>query len=245
MPLIHQVNHLINKILRRIGYKIIRIPEPLSLDAALIRAKSWVPRLGTVIDVGASNGSWSRIVRQYYPDSHYLLIEANEAHEAALANYKASAPNIDYILAAAGSDDGKIYFDSRSLFGGVAASENMPGYESADSVKIDTVVADRRLKAPYCIKLDTHGYELPILKGATETLKHTSVLIIETYNFTLQPNSMRFHEMCAYLDSLGFRPADIIEPLHRPIDNVLWQFDLLFVKSDHQVWKSNNYEGLA
>ncbi|MBK8020938.1 MAG: FkbM family methyltransferase [Chloroflexi bacterium] len=242
MSLMHRLNHLINQGLRRVGYKIIRTPEPLSLEAAFARAVKWNPQVGTVIDVGASNGSWSRIAQRYYPNAGYLLIEANPVHQAELAKYRASTSSSDYVLAAAGKTDGTVFFDARTTFGGVAASEDRPGYEAVSSVKIDTLVTERNLPSPFFIKLDTHGYEIPILEGASETLKQTSLLLIETYNFTIQPESLRFYEMCSYLLSQGSRSADVIEPLHRPSDGAFWQFDLLFIRSDHAIWQSNIYE---
>ena len=45
--------------------------------------------------------------------------------------------------------------------------------------------AQYSLPGPHLIKLDTHGYEVPILCGATETLRNTNLLVIETYNFRL------------------------------------------------------------
>ena len=63
-----------------------------------------------------------------------------------------------------------------------------------------------QLRPPFLIKLDTHGFEVPILKGAQETLQQTNLLVIETYNFQLQPTSLRFHEMCSYMEFGGFPP---------------------------------------
>ena len=47
---------------------------------------------------------------------------------------------------------------------------------------IDHEIGASSLPGPYMIKLDTHGYEVPILCGATETLRNTNLLVIETYN---------------------------------------------------------------
>jgi hypothetical protein len=47
------------------------------------------------------------------------------------------------------------------------------------------------------IKLDTHGYEVPFLCGATETLRNTNLLVNETYNFRVIESSLLFHEIIA------------------------------------------------
>src|ERR1700730_15699226 len=58
--------------------------------------------------------------------------------------------------------------------------------------------AQYSLPGPYLIKLDTHGYEVPILCGATETLRNTNLLVIETYNFRLIESCLLFDEIIAY-----------------------------------------------
>jgi hypothetical protein len=107
---------------------------------------------------------------------------------------------------------------------------------------IDDAIAARRWPGPYGIKLDTHGYELPVLEGASRTLAQVSFLIIEAYNFPLTPASLRFSELCAWLETRGFRCCDLADPMRRPTDGVLWQMDLAFARVDHPIFASNRYE---
>lgn len=97
---------------------------------------------------------------------------------------------------------------------------------------IDNEVAARHLLGPYLIKLDTHGFEVPILEGARETLAACNLAVIETYNFRLRDEASMFHEMVGYMKGRGFSVVDISEPLWREKDSVLWQFDLFFQRSD-------------
>ena len=70
----------------------------------------------------------------------------------------------------------------------------------------------------------------------------TSVIIVETYNFDLTKDSLKFWEMCEYLEKRGFRPVDITEPMFRPKDQALWQMDLVFIRSDREEFRINSYE---
>jgi hypothetical protein len=106
---------------------------------------------------------------------------------------------------------------------------------------VDAEVAQRQLPAPYFLKLDTHGFEIPILEGATETLRQTELLIIEAYNFNLTRTSLRFHELCAWMEERGFRTCDLLEPLRRPGDGLLWQMDLVFLRKDHPAFARESY----
>ena len=82
------------------------------------------------------------------------------------------------------------------------------------------------------MKLDTHGFEVPILEGAVRTLAETEVILIECYTFRIAPACLTFAEMCRYLGERGFRCIDLGDPLYRPHDDALWQMDLVFVRKD-------------
>ncbi|HEY2460735.1 MAG TPA: FkbM family methyltransferase [Candidatus Acidoferrum sp.] len=197
----------------------------------------------TVIDVGASNGSWSKRVMKYFPEANYLLVEAQEAaHGLALKEFKATHGNVDYALCAAGNRDGQIHFDADRPLGG-AASET--AFETNDTVipmrAVDTLVRERDLRGPYLLKLDTHGFEVPILEGAGTVLSQAAMLIIEAYNFTICRGALRFHELCAYLEPRGFRCADIFDLMVRPLDQSFWQMDMVFLPSQHKIFQSNLY----
>jgi hypothetical protein len=115
------------------------------------------------------------------------------------------------------------------------------GYVRVPVTTIDAQVAQRQLKPPFLIKLDTHGFEVSILNGAQATLRQTNLLVIETYNFHLLPDSLRFHEMCSFMEARGFRPIDLVEPMHRERDQALWQFDLVFIRADRPEFQSSSY----
>lgn len=187
----------------------------------------------TVIDVGASNGSWTEALMEYFPNCHYLLIEAQPAHEKALNQFCLKHKNVQIVLAAAGETPGKIYFDASDPLGGQAsytpyASDNI----QTPVVTIDTEVLSRKLTGPYLIKLDTHGFEVPILNGASRILSGTDVIVMECYNFRIAPECLLFYEICDYMKTLGFRYIDLVDPFNRPHDDSFWQMDLVFVKDN-------------
>jgi len=108
-------------------------------------------------------------------------------------------------------------------------------------VTVDEEVSRRNLSPPYLLKLDTHGFELPILDGAKNTLASASLVVIETYNFKLTADSLKFYEMCTFMESKGFSCIDLVQPMHRPADHAFWQMDLVFIPSEDAVFSSNSY----
>lgn len=211
-------------------------------QAALDRIMARGLSVGTVVDIGASNGMWSASAMAYFPAAQYLLIEAQKVHQADLERFVADHPNAQYALKAAGEKSGTIYFDADEAFSGQATTaRDREGLIEVPVCSIDEEIASRGLSGPYLLKLDVHGFELPILRGAQQTLKNTSLLIIECYNFKIAPESLLFHDMCGHLHELGFRVADMSEPLWRPGDRMLWQMDIFFVRSDRLEFKRSSY----
>jgi FkbM family methyltransferase len=215
--------------------------NPVSMEAALARRAARDPGVRTVIDVGASDGRWSRVARRILPPAHYFMVEARAEHEPGLAR-TAAQPGFSYQICAAGNRDGEIYFDATDLFGGQASDI---AYEKNCIVvpvrRLDSLAAERALQGPFALKLDTHGYELQIFEGAREILAQARLLIVECYNFRLTPQTLLAHEMCAWLGERGFRCIDLCDPLYRPRDGALWQMDLFFVPGSDAAFESNSY----
>lgn len=246
------IKRLIKSYLAKRGYEIrkarpkvppLRQPSKFTMHSALERSKKRGVEVSTVIDVGASDGRWSRDCLKFFPDANYLLVEAQNGHREGLVAFKNEVPKGDFILAAAGSAAGSIFFDASDLFGGVASDAPI-GDNSIEVpvVALDEVIETRGLEGPYLLKLDTHGFELPILEGAKNLLSNASLVIIETYNFKLTTDSLRYFEMCAYMDRLGFSPVENVDFMLRAKDGAFWQMDSFFIPSNSKVFKYNQFK---
>ena len=197
----------------------------------------------TVIDVGASDGRWSEAAMAFLPSCQYLLIEAQDVHKKALTDFCNRHSNAQFLLAAAGSARGQVYFKANRPFGGQASYVPFESHNIELSMTtVDHEVRSRRLSRPFLLKLDTHGFEFPILDGAQETLRETEVLIVECYNFKITPECLLFYEMCNCLKEYGFRCVDLADPMHRPYDDAFWQMDLVFVRDDWPGFYYSNYK---
>jgi len=233
------LSEFIFKVLKKIG---IYDPKNISLLSALDRCIFRKTEIATVIDIGASNGCWSEIVRKYFSQSFYYLIEANLCHAQSLENLRSKWKKYDYILAAAGDTIGEIYFNGADPFGGLASHiQSEETNLQVPVITIDHIVEQYNLEPPYLLKLDTHGFEVPIFEGATKTLLNTNLIIVETYNFDINPQSLRFHQICEYLEQKGFRCIDICDPLFRSQDKALWQFDLFFMPAYSSYFENNQW----
>ena len=179
----------------------------------------------------------------YFPNSKYLLVEAQPTHLEALTEFASTCPNVEFVLSAAGDRQGRIYFDAGNPFGGQAS--RTPYDHNNIEIPVTTIdheVGSRNMAGKFLLKLDTHGFELPIFEGASATLEKTAIIIVECYNFKISPECLLFYEMCAYLDGRGFRCIDLVDPLWRPYDNAFWQMDLIFIRKDSPQFSHSNYQ---
>ena len=95
---------------------------------------------------------------------------------------------------------------------------------------VDEVVAkDYRGGAPDLLKLDVQGYELEILKGALATLPRIQVILMEVNLLDIYRDAPLMAEIIVWLDARGWAAYDICGLTRRPLDQALWQADLIFV----------------
>jgi FkbM family methyltransferase len=249
--MVHKLEKIINKGFGLLGYKMIRKQKkPLgknnnifTMQNALERCFDRGLKIATVIDIGASDGRWSRNCLKIFPEANYLLIEAQVGHEEGLRKFVNETKNADYVLAAAGRTEGTIYFDNGDLFGGLASETPLKeNCIEVPVVSLDKEVKKRNLETPYLLKLDTHGFEVPILEGAKEIIKNAELVIIEAYNYKLTNDSLKYYEMCSYMENLGFSSIEMVDFMQRKYDNSFWQMDILFVPSKNLNFKYNSYK---
>jgi FkbM family methyltransferase len=239
------VQNTASTILSRFGYELTRRKPQVAdvtMEGAIGRARDRGISAATVLDVGAAQGKWTRTALRHFPDARYLLFDPLEERRPDLETLHLDHPNVDFVIAAAGAAPGTVSLTVRDNLDGSTVVEQPKGnIRPVPVTTIDAEIAARSLPAPYFLKLDTHGYELPILEGAAQTLRETSLLILETYNFRLHAGALLFHEMVAHLDTLGFRCLEIVDPLLRPKDQVLWQLDIVFVPKDSPLFARGSF----
>ncbi len=236
MSILGEMRRAANSVLRPMHLCLVRPEVAKTMDEVLAHWAQRIP-IETIFDIGASDGRWSRKARRSWPSARCLLIEAQRTHEPALRR-----SGMDYVIAAAGEREGVLHFDGSDPFSGVA-SETVTGDHDIEvrAVTLDGEARRRNLPGPFLVKLDTHGFELPILRGSPDVLDNSALAVIEAYNFTLRPGALRFHEMCAWMEARGFRCLDMADPLRRP-DGALWQMDLLFAREDRPEFQVDRFE---
>lgn len=189
-------------------------------------------RFNTVLDVGASDGRWSLALMQFAPDAKYLLFEPQPVHSAPLDDLvRSHGGRVLVIKKAVGAKIGETWFDASDPLGGELSDLHDDATIRVEMTTLDAAVFETDVEPPFLLKLDTHGWERSIFAGATDTLEQCEGLVIETYNYRITREAFLFWELCSFLSNRGFRPVDLVDVMHRPYDDTLWQMDLFFVRS--------------
>ncbi|MBK0382072.1 FkbM family methyltransferase [Pedobacter sp. SD-b] len=201
--------------------------------------------INTIFDVGAAEGKWSLDALNFYPNSNYLLFEPLVERAGMLNNLCVEQSNFQFVPKAAGNAKSSIKFKvTEDLDGSGIANEaeiSNDNFREVQISRLDEEVRVRNLSGPYIIKLDTHGFEIPILEGCESILSDVKLFIIECYGFNLTEDSLLFWQMCKYMDDKGFRLLDIVDIMRRSKDNAFWQCDAFFIPSNNKIFKSNRY----
>jgi FkbM family methyltransferase len=222
-------------------------PDKPSFAHALARLQRHELGVRGIINIGAGSGADSEFVQRAFPEARTLLVEMDERFEAGYRKLKAELPDLAWEICAAGPHD-NVGRMQKSDIGGVGGAIDLAGDSAAGAPvqfkRIDTLVREHALAAPYFLRFDTHGFELDVLAGAAETLKQTALIMMEVYNFKLrftENKNLTFDEMSLHMKSLGFRCVDICDPLYRPGDGALWQMHLFFIRDDHPLFADSGY----
>jgi len=130
-----------------------------------------IKRLGfypkTVIDVGAQVGT--HCLYEVFPDSHHVLIEPVEENEGALKQICKNMKKEEYIIAAATSQDCNVDLSvsPNTKYSHAYHSNNQNGWtvRQVRGITVDSLCEDKKLQAPYLLKIDVDGTEIDVLKG--------------------------------------------------------------------------------
>jgi FkbM family methyltransferase len=226
----------VDRVLRPFGFELRRI-NPATMDAAVMRLPQRGFKVETIIDVGAAKGSWAELAAAAFPHAKVFMIEALREREGTLKSLCQARRGFSYHIGAAGSKPGAVSFLVTDDLDGSGVSPEVnqedPRVRTVETDSLDNLADRHGLKPPFLLKLDTHGFEVPIIEGAERLLESTQVVIIECYSFQGKTCSrLLFWEMCEWMRKRGFRCFDLVDPILRPSDGVLWQVDLFFARSD-------------
>lgn len=231
------------------GWQTILRAKPRSLASFKVvnELRSEVSVCDTIIDGGANVGQFARAATTAFPDATIYSFEPLPDIADVYRKNLSNAPKVSVHQFALASIDGEVTFhrnsqsQSSSVLPMVAYQKD--GIISQTQVLSSFTVAVRSLDSFFSnidltsntiLKLDLQGYELEALRGATETLKKCSHVVLEAVFKPVYESEPLFEEIWDYLRARDFK---LLRPLTFLEENSgrIVQLDALFVRKKNSL----------
>ncbi len=189
-----------------------------------------------VLDVGASDGSWSRELLRVYPGAAGILVEPRAECRPALRRFCAEHPAWSHVQAALGDRE-----EERPLAMWGTASTLLPDNvaRADDAMTVEVKRCDSLFSSgasyPQLLKLDVEGFELEVLAGAERLLGHVELLIVEASLFPFGAERPLFHDIVEFLKRQDYLLYDVAGFIRRPHDAAIGLLDLAFARRDGEL----------
>jgi FkbM family methyltransferase len=236
---------LTRKVIAKLGYRVSRVAPSATAIHGIDEMEPCLQHLRhlgldpqCILDVGANRAGWSALAAGVFPEARFVLIEPQVEMEHHLAAFCAGRPSARYVLAGAGPEIGEAV---QTIWDDLTGSSFLPPVKAdllqvgrqreIPMVTIDSIFSETE-PLPDLVKLDTQGFELEALKGASRLFGHTECFVLEVSLFCFIPGMPILCEVVEFMRQRGYVAYDICGYLRRPLDGALAQLDMAFAKAD-------------
>lgn len=230
-------------LLRRLGLELHRYSAASSDDARRLRILEGAG-IDVALDVGANVGQYATGLRQSGFRGRIVSFEPQSAQFARLQAAAAADPRWECRRLALGSEEGSAELriggstETSSLLEVEQHLAEVPewrtaGTETVPVARLDALAPELlRDGERVLLKIDVQGYELEVLRGATEMLGAVHALEIELLLVPLYRDQASYLETLEHLDAAGFRLASVSPGyVHAPSGHMVYLDGLLVRKS--------------
>jgi FkbM family methyltransferase len=223
----------------------LHIPD---MEFALDRLRRVGFRPAAAVDVGANVGDWSRMCRRVFgAQVPILAIEPQDRCQPALHQMERELGRITIAKTLLGARQTAAVPFYVHDFTGISSVLREPeadpvGTVPVDMITLDELIANTDFPRPELLKLDVQGYELEVLRGGAQTLAGADVVLMEVNLLPIYEGAPLLHETVAFMADAGFRAYDFCSAMRRPLDDALFQTDMLFVRHDSSIIASKRWK---
>lgn len=237
------IKHEIKQLALKFGVELKRYNASESYEARVFRQLK-VHDIDTVIDVGANDGGYGRFLRNggfqgnilsFEPllDAHSRLVQAAAADSAWYIAPRLAIGNEDgeIEINVAGNSTSSSILPMKALHADAAPQSRYVSVERVRISRLDTFshpVLDRAKLI--LLKIDTQGYEMPVLQGADHLLARVSGLQLEMSLAPLYEGQALYRQIIDWLAERGFSLWNVIPGFTDPVSGRMLQMDGIFFK---------------
>jgi FkbM family methyltransferase len=187
-----------------------------------------------IVDVGAHEGAWTRSSMVYFADSKYTLFEPQRS--LLEPQIDLDAPNVKkYFVGVGPRTENRLFTEhSRRDSYSFALTEEQAkerGFKQGliPVVSLDEFFVQSDWPKPDVLKIDAEGWDLEVLRGATQVLNNCELVLLEAgvLNKRFQNTAL---SVMNEMDAKGFQLFDITDLNRTPSLGGLWNVELAFAK---------------
>ncbi|MDX1531701.1 MAG: FkbM family methyltransferase [Rhodothermales bacterium] len=228
------------------AYLVRRLDVP-EIEPALERMarQGFTPEL--VFDVGAYRGTFARTCRRVWPEAWIACFEPQDHAVRLLEALRQTDDRLSIhpvLLGPAAREAVALHeAETASSVLDEHVEQRHPTVEHAMQT-VDGVVRDAYDgRPPDLLKLDVQGYELEVLKGAERSLPGVRAVLAEVNLLDLHVGVPLLADLAGWLSERGFVAFDVCGLTRRPLDEALWQADMVFVPEDSPLRADKRWTG--
>lgn len=199
-----------------------------------------------ILDIGANVGSWTDQMAHFFPDSHFLMIEANPKHEDHLQGICNQHQKVDFSINLLDEveKDSRYYTIKNATADNLETgnsifkektnhySDNNTEVKIIKSKTLDSLLENKKINKVDFIKLDVQGGELSVLKGASKTLEQTTFCLLEVQLQQWNQDAPLFSEVISFMKENNFLVFDFIDK--NLVSDYTVSIDVLFKKQNNK-----------
>lgn len=181
------------------------------------------PDIRGVVDVGANEGQSIRAIQALLPGVETYAFEPNPACASYLRSLDWEGAHIEVCAVACGSQEATLpltVFKGDSGLSSLldktqALMDHCGGITVEEVIQVPVVRLDKAMqqcgvnRGPLMVKIDTQGYELEVLKGATHIMPNTAIVVCEVNLMPFYSEQCMFDALVAFMATQRFKLFDM------------------------------------
>lgn len=205
-------------------------------DTRILRLmKPRLPERPVILDIGASDGRWTREILTIFPDATVFLFEPGTARTDEMQATLKKNKRLKFFPIAIGDRDGPAIFHVHPDPSGSTTVDwqenNFATQVTVPMRTIDRLIGEGAIIQPDLIKMDIQAGELAALRGAIATLPAVRFLHLETWIMQAYGGKIPlFADLTSFLKPLNFQLFDVGTQF-RYDDGTLYGIDASFVNA--------------
>jgi FkbM family methyltransferase len=168
-----------------------------------------------IYDIGACVLDWARVASEVWPNAEIIVFDALDEAEFlySISGYKYSIG----LLSDSDGTERKYYTSTEHPAGnsyyleiGTEGVFKPDTYKVMKTMKLDTVVKQRKFPLPDLVKMDVQGAELDVFNGGRETISNANYMVAELQHIDYNQGAPKNTQVIAHFNDNDFK-------LHEPL----------------------------